>query len=64
MYIDFLNILIVKAQYELDLRKLSNELKMLEERNAILEKERSHEVEATKTNFSSNFIFYYFYSLK
>ncbi|CAD8096761.1 unnamed protein product [Paramecium primaurelia] len=42
----------LKAQYELDLRKLSNELKMLEERNAILEKERSHEVEATKTNFS------------
>ncbi|CAD8093078.1 unnamed protein product [Paramecium primaurelia] len=42
----------LKAQYELDLRKLSNELKMLEERNSILEKERSHEVEATKTNFS------------
>ncbi|CAD8188722.1 unnamed protein product [Paramecium octaurelia] len=42
----------LKAQYELDLRKLSNELKLLEERNAILEKERSHEVEATKTNFS------------
>ncbi|CAD8107574.1 unnamed protein product [Paramecium sonneborni] len=42
----------LKAQYELDLRKLSNELKLLEERNSILEKERSHEVEATKTNFS------------
>jgi hypothetical protein len=43
----------VKAQYELDLRKLSNELKILEERNSILEKERNHDVEATKTNFSS-----------
>ena len=30
---------------------------MLEERNAILEKERSHEVEATKTNFSSIIIY-------
>ncbi|CAD8207449.1 unnamed protein product [Paramecium pentaurelia] len=42
----------LKAQYELDLKKLSNELKLLEERNNLLEKERSQEVEATKTNFS------------
>ncbi|CAD8207520.1 unnamed protein product [Paramecium octaurelia] len=42
----------LKAQYELDLKKLSNELKILEERNNLLEKERSQEVEATKTTFS------------
>ncbi|CAD8118129.1 unnamed protein product [Paramecium sonneborni] len=39
----------LKAQYELDLKKLSNELKLFEEKNNLLEKERSQEVEVTKT---------------
>ncbi|CAD8206451.1 unnamed protein product [Paramecium pentaurelia] len=42
----------LKAQYELELKKLSNQLKLLEERNNVLEKERQQEVEVTKTSFS------------
>lgn len=54
----------MKAQYELDLRKLSNELKLLEERNSILEKERNHDVEATKTNLSCIYIYNLIFSIK